>query len=101
VWYGGLTLLGSSVGANWGVIRRWFGRVNAGLGVVAGLALVGLVLWILARRKARRRERLAALAPFDPAHPEQPAPMVDGLPVISADALEQARLARPDSEAPR
>jgi membrane protein DedA with SNARE-associated domain len=98
VWYGGLTLLGSSVGANWGVIRRWFGRVNAGLGVVAGLALVGLVLWILARRKARRRERLAALAPFDPAHPEQPAPLVDGLPVISADALEQARLARPDSE---
>lgn len=94
VWYGGLTLLGSSVGANWTVIRRWFGRVNAGLGVLAGLVLLGLVLWILRRRKARRLERLAALAPFDPAHPEQPAPMVDGLPVISAEALEQARMAR-------
>ncbi len=98
VWYGGLTLLGSSVGANWSVIRRWFGRVNAGLGVLAGLALLGLVLWVLHRRKERRRERLAALTPFDPAHPEQPAPMVDGLPVISAEALEQARLARRDAD---
>jgi LPXTG-motif cell wall-anchored protein len=101
VWYGGLTLLGSSVGANWSVIRQWFGRVNAGLGILAGLALLGLVLWILRRRKRQRGERLAALAPFDPAHPEQPAPMVDGLPVISTDALEQARLARQDQEEPR
>lgn len=92
VWYGGLTLLGSSVGANWSVIRHWFGRVNAGLGIVAGLALLGLVLWVLRRRKARRLEQLAELTPFDPAHPEQPAPMVDGLPVISAEALERARL---------
>ncbi|HEU5217216.1 MAG TPA: DedA family protein [Gemmatimonadales bacterium] len=94
VWYGGLTLLGSSVGANWGVIRRWFGRVNTGLGIVAGLALVALVLWFLRRRKARRLERAAADAPFDPAHPEEPAPMIDGLPVISVEALERARLAR-------
>jgi membrane protein DedA with SNARE-associated domain len=93
VWYGGLTLLGSSVGANWSVIRQWLGRVNAGLGVLAGLALLGLVWWVLHRRKAQRLERLAALTPFDPAHPEQPAPMVDGLPVISAEALEQARVA--------
>lgn len=92
VWYGGLTLLGSSVGANWGVIRHWFRRVNTGLGVLAGLVLVGILLWVLRRRSQRRRERMASLAPFDPAHPEQPAPMVDGLPVISADALEQARL---------
>lgn len=101
VWYGGLTLLGSSVGANWSVIRTWFGRVNAGLGVLAGLALLGLVLWILHRRKTQRRERLATLTPFDPAHPDQPAPMVGGLPVVSAEALEQARLARQDKDRPR
>jgi membrane protein DedA with SNARE-associated domain len=94
VWYGGLTLLGSSVGANWSVIRHWFARVNAGLGVLAGLALLGLVVWVLRRRKARRLERLSSLAPFDPAHPGQPAPMRDGLPEISAEALEQARLDR-------
>lgn len=101
VWYGGLTLLGSSVGANWEVIRHWFGRVNAGLGVLAGIAVLVLVIWILRRRKAQRAERLAALEPFDPANPEQPAPMVDGLPVISAAALEKARLAhRQDDDAP-
>ncbi len=92
VWYGGLTLLGSSVGANWGVIRHWLGRVNAGLGVLAGLVLLALVLWFLRRRNARRQARLDRLTPFDPAHPEQAAPMVDGLPVISPDALEQARI---------
>ena len=101
VWYGGLTLVGRSVGANWSVIRQWLGRVNAGLGILAGLVLIGLVLWILHRRNTRRRERLAALTPFDPAHPEQPALMIDGMPVISIDALEEARLAESDREEPQ
>lgn len=92
VWYGGLTLLGSSVGANWSGIQHWLKRVNAGLGVVAGLVLLAMVFWLLRRRNARRKARLEALAPFDPAHPDQAAPMVGGLPVISVDALEQARL---------
>jgi LPXTG-motif cell wall-anchored protein len=98
VWYGGLTLLGTSLGANWSLIRQWFGRVNTGLGILAGLALVGLAFWILRRRSRQRRERLAALTPFDPAHPERPAPLIDGLPDISAESLERARLDRADAE---
>lgn len=93
VWYAGLTLLGSSVGANWSTIRGWLGRVNAGLGIVAGLVLVVVVLWMFKRRKEARQARLDALTPFDPAHPERPAPMVNGLPVIDTAALEEARKA--------
>lgn len=94
VWYGGLTLLGSSVGSNWSTIRGWLGRLNTGLGIIAGLLAIAIVLWVLKRRREARRERLAALTPFDPAHPERPAPMVGGLPQIDPGALEEARRAR-------
>ncbi|NOT06888.1 MAG: DedA family protein [Gemmatimonadales bacterium] len=91
VWYGGLTFLGSTVGAEWGAIRSILGRVNQGLGLVALILAVGIVVWVVRRRKAGRTARLATLTPFDPLHPEQAAPIVDGLPVITAEALEEAR----------
>jgi membrane protein DedA with SNARE-associated domain len=94
VWYGGLTILGSAVGSEWGAIKGYLGRVNLGLGVVAGIVLAVIVFSVLRRRKERRREKLSTLTPFDPAHPERPAPMVDGLPVIDPEALEDARKAR-------
>ena len=94
VWYGGLTFLGSAVGSEWSTIKLYLGRVNLGLGIVAGLVLAVIIFVVLRRRKERRRERLASLAPFDPAHPERPAQMVDGLPVIDPAALEEARRAR-------
>ncbi len=71
-------------------------RLNRGLGLVAAVAVVIIVLLVLKRRRAARKERLAELTPFDPLRPDQPAPMVDGFPVISGDALEKARLARRD-----
>jgi membrane protein DedA with SNARE-associated domain len=98
-WYGGLTLLGSAVGAQWETIRGVFGRVNRGLGIAAVAALVLLVLWILRRRREVRRIRLAALTPFEPLHPERPAPMVEGLPVISPQELEAAREAEREKDA--
>lgn len=94
VWYGGLTILGSAVGSEWGLIKEYLGRVNFGLGVVAAIVLAIMLLVVLRRRKERRRAKLASLTPFDPAHPEEPAPMVDGLPVIDTAALEEARMAQ-------
>jgi len=49
------------------------------------------VVWIVRRRKDAQRARLAALRPFEPLHPDRPAPMVEGLPVISTEELEAAR----------
>ena len=91
VWYGGLTLLGTAVGSQWETIRTIFGRVNRGLGILAVVVLALLVVWILRRRKEARLARLAALKPFEPLHPDRPAPMVEGLPVISTEELEAAR----------
>jgi hypothetical protein len=98
-WYGGLTLLGSAVGAQWETIRGIFGRLNRGLGIAAVAALVLLVLWIFRRRREGRRARLAGLTPFEPLHPERPAPMLDGLPIISSRELEAAREAEREKDA--
>ena len=91
VWYGGLVLLGTTVGSEWETIRTTLGRLNTGLGIVAFILLAGLVLWVRKRRREARQERLAGLRPFDPARPDQPALMEGGLPQISAEDLEQAR----------
>ncbi|HLG05944.1 MAG TPA: DedA family protein [Gemmatimonadales bacterium] len=93
VWYGGLVLLGTTLGSEWGAIRQAFGRLNQGLGILALIALGFLVLWGMRRRRESRRARLAVLRPFDPANPDQPAPMEQGLPRISAEELEEARRA--------
>jgi membrane protein DedA with SNARE-associated domain len=91
VWYGGLTILGSAVGSEWTAIKAYLGRINLGLGIVAGVVLAAILFVAIRRRNERRREKLASMAPFDPANPERPAPMVDGLPVIDSEALEDAR----------
>ncbi len=97
LWYGGLTLLGSTVGSEWSRIQSVLGRLNQGLGLAAGIVFLIIVVLILRRRRSARKARLAELTPFDPLHPKEPALMVDGLPVISAKALETARLAQRDA----
>jgi membrane protein DedA with SNARE-associated domain len=98
-WYGGLTLLGTAVGSEWETIRNIFRGLNRALGIAAVVVLALLVVWIVRRRKEAQRVRLAALKPFEPLHPERPAPMVEGLPVISSEDLEAARQAEPDKDA--
>lgn len=94
LWYAGLILLGGAVGSEWSRIQAVLGRLNQGLGLIAGIVFVIVVVWLVRRRRAVRRARLEGLTPFDPLRPEQPAPIVGGLPVISGESLEQARLAR-------
>ncbi len=58
LWFGGLTWLGSTVGAEWETIRSVLSRLNRGLGIAA-LALAVLLLgWWLLRRRRRARESL-------------------------------------------
>jgi membrane protein DedA with SNARE-associated domain/uncharacterized tellurite resistance protein B-like protein len=71
LWYGGITLLGSVIGAEWDRINRIILGVNRTLGVIAVvLVLAGVVAYIL-RRRRRQRERVwhatrDALEPITP-----------------------------------
>lgn len=58
IWYGGITLLGAELGANWDRINTILSGVNQTLGWIAlGLVVVwGGIAWLRARR--RRRERV-------------------------------------------
>jgi len=98
VWYGGLVLLGITVGSEWTRISTILGSLNRWLGIVAALLLVGIIFWVRKRRKELRETRLESLTPFDPVNPDQPAPMEGGIPQISAEDLEEARRARKEAE---
>lgn len=97
-WYAALTLLGTKLGSEWETINATLRRLNTGLGIAAGVVAVLLVIWFLRRRKAVRRARIEELEPFNPLHPEEPVPIVEGLPVISTQELELARLRRAGRE---
>jgi membrane protein DedA with SNARE-associated domain/uncharacterized tellurite resistance protein B-like protein len=58
IWYGGLTLLGTELGANWERISAVLSGLNRTLGWLALLVVVawGVSTWLRARR--RRRERV-------------------------------------------
>jgi membrane protein DedA with SNARE-associated domain/uncharacterized tellurite resistance protein B-like protein len=58
IWYGGLTILGTALGANWERIRTILSGVNRTLGWIALVVIVGwaVATWLRARR--RRRERV-------------------------------------------
>jgi len=71
IWYGGITLLGSVIGAEWDRINRIVLGVNRTLGAVAILLLVLGVAAYLRNRRRRRRERVwhATREALDPATP--------------------------------
>ena len=97
-WYAALTLLGTKLGSEWETINATLRRLNTGLGIAAGVVAVLLVIWFLRSRKAVRRARIEELEPFNPLHPEEPVPIVEGMPVISTQELELARLRRAGRE---
>jgi membrane protein DedA with SNARE-associated domain/uncharacterized tellurite resistance protein B-like protein len=71
VWYGGITLLGTLIGAEWGRINHILLGINRTLGIIA-VALVTLaVVLYLRNRRGRRRERIwhATRDALDPATP--------------------------------
>jgi membrane protein DedA with SNARE-associated domain len=60
LWYGLLTWAGARLGAEWEAISGFLAQVNRTLGILALLAALAIVVFVLRRRKARppRRDRL-------------------------------------------
>lgn len=97
VWYGGLVLLGDAVGSEWDTIQGTLKGLNRGLGVAA-LAVLGLVVFFVVRRRRTSKARVEGLKPFDPQFPDRPAALEEGFPNISAEALEEARRLRREQD---
>jgi membrane protein DedA with SNARE-associated domain/uncharacterized tellurite resistance protein B-like protein len=58
LWYGGLTIAGTTIGAEWDTINRFIGGLNRTLAYVGGGLIVVIVAWLLLRRFRRREEVL-------------------------------------------
>jgi uncharacterized tellurite resistance protein B-like protein len=71
IWYGGITLLGAFIGAEWGRIMALIAGLNRTLGLAAAAVIVGVVVWRLIVARRRRRERVwhATRDALDPAAP--------------------------------
>jgi membrane protein DedA with SNARE-associated domain/uncharacterized tellurite resistance protein B-like protein len=62
IWYGGLTILGTELGANWERIKTVLSGVNRTLGWVALVVVLAWVITTLVRRRRQRRERVLEAA---------------------------------------
>ena len=58
LWYGFLVYVGVQLGEEWAAINRIVSRLNRTLAIIGGLLVVGLVLWMLLRRRRTRHHRL-------------------------------------------
>jgi len=71
LWYGGITLLGTLIGAEWERINRIVLGVNRTLGIVAAVLILVAIVAYLRNRRRRQRERVwhATRDALDPAAP--------------------------------
>jgi membrane protein DedA with SNARE-associated domain/uncharacterized tellurite resistance protein B-like protein len=90
IWYGGITLVGSLIGANWQRILGILEGVNRTMGIVTALILAAAAAWYWAGRRARARERLwhATREALDPAAPT----FLQGTDIAEGSAREAAAL---------
>jgi membrane protein DedA with SNARE-associated domain/uncharacterized tellurite resistance protein B-like protein len=75
LWYGGVTLAGTLLGAEWSRLSGLLAQVNRALGIAAGAVVVVWAVLAYLRARRRRRERVwlaATRAMGDPNRPEQP-----------------------------
>jgi membrane protein DedA with SNARE-associated domain/uncharacterized tellurite resistance protein B-like protein len=71
IWYGGITLLGAFIGAEWSRITALIAGVNQTLGIMTLGVATAAAIWYLLRARQRRRERVlyATREALDPAAP--------------------------------
>ncbi len=71
IWYGGITLLGSLIGAEWERIVGLMSDVNRTLGIVTVVLIAGGAVWYWNNRRRRAGERVwhATRDALDPAAP--------------------------------
>jgi membrane protein DedA with SNARE-associated domain/uncharacterized tellurite resistance protein B-like protein len=58
IWYGGITLLGAVIGAEWTRIMAIIAGINRTLAILAGVAAVAGLIWFWLGRRRRRQERV-------------------------------------------
>jgi membrane protein DedA with SNARE-associated domain/uncharacterized tellurite resistance protein B-like protein len=90
VWYGGITLMGSILGAQWERILAILEGVNRTMGVLAVILAVAAGVWYWSARRHRARERLwhATRDALDPAAPS----FLAGTEIAEGSAREAAAL---------
>jgi membrane protein DedA with SNARE-associated domain/uncharacterized tellurite resistance protein B-like protein len=90
IWYGGITLLGSLIGAEWERINRIILGVNRTLGIATVVLIAAAVIWYLLRRRRRQRERVwhATRDALDPAAPS----FLEGSEIAEGSARQAAAL---------
>jgi membrane protein DedA with SNARE-associated domain/uncharacterized tellurite resistance protein B-like protein len=90
IWYGGITILGTVIGAEWERITAVITGVNRTLGIATLLAAAAGGVWYLLRRRRRRRERVwhATQDALDPAAPS----FLAGTDIAKGSAHEAAAL---------
>jgi membrane protein DedA with SNARE-associated domain/uncharacterized tellurite resistance protein B-like protein len=90
LWYGGITLLGALIGAEWERITALIAGVNRTLGLATLVVAAAGGAWYLWRLRARRRERVwhATRDALDPAAPS----FLAGTEIAEGSAREAAAL---------
>ena len=90
IWYGGITLVGSLIGANWTRIVGILEGVNRTMGILTLVLLAVGAAWYWASRRRRARERLwhATRDALDPAAPS----FLQGTDIAEGSAREAAAL---------
>jgi membrane protein DedA with SNARE-associated domain/uncharacterized tellurite resistance protein B-like protein len=90
IWYGGITLVGSLIGANWTRILAILESVNRTMGIITLLLVVAGAIWYWTERRRRARERLwhATRDALDPAAPS----FLQGTEIAEGSAREAAAL---------
>jgi membrane protein DedA with SNARE-associated domain/uncharacterized tellurite resistance protein B-like protein len=90
VWYGGITLMGSILGAQWERILAILEGVNRTMGILAVILAVAGAVWYWTSRRRRARERLwhATRDALDPAAPS----FLAGTEIAEGSAREAAAL---------
>ncbi len=90
IWYGGITLVGSLIGANWTRIVGILEGVNRTMGIITLVLVASGAAWYWASRRRRARERLwhATRDALDPAAPS----FLQGTDIAEGSAREAAAL---------
>lgn len=90
IWYGGITLVGAVIGAEWSRIVGILSGVNRTLAIATGVVIAGGLAWAWVARRRRRRERVwhAAHDALTPAAPS----FLAGTEIAEGSAREAAAL---------
>jgi membrane protein DedA with SNARE-associated domain/uncharacterized tellurite resistance protein B-like protein len=90
IWYGGITVAGSFLGAQWERILQILEGVNRTMGIITVVLVVAGIVWYWRARRQRARERLwhATRDALDPAAPS----FLEGTEIAEGSAREAAAL---------